>query len=89
MEQPATEASPEKTEKFKDCLQAEIDEINKYRWYLGEQLTHDPLQDRSLNDIAIEWIEKYAAEFRRYWNTRKQQHLSESSKSATANTAPG
>lgn len=49
-------------------LEAEIREMEKYKWYLGEKLQHDPLQDRSLNDIYCEWIEKYASDFRRDWD---------------------
>ena len=41
--------------------------MEKYKWYLGIQLQHDPLQDRSLNDIYCEWIDKYAADFRKFW----------------------
>jgi hypothetical protein len=53
-----------------DAVRAEIDEILKYKWYLGERLGHDPLQDRSMNDICREWIEQYAAEFRVWWQNR-------------------
>ena len=52
-------------------LEAEIKEMEKYKWYLGEKLQHDPLQDRSLNDIYCEWIEKYASDFRRDWDMNK------------------
>jgi predicted DNA-binding protein len=52
-------------------LEAEIQEMEKYKWYLGEQLRHDPLQDRSLNDIYCEWIDKYASDFRRDWGRNK------------------
>ena len=58
-------------DEIRNCVQAEITEMEKYKWYLGERLKHDPLQDRSLNDIYCEWIEKYAADFRRYWERRK------------------
>jgi len=56
-------------------LEAEIQEMEKYKWYLGEKLQHDPLNDRSLNDIYCEWIEKYATEFRRDWNMKNQGDL--------------
>jgi hypothetical protein len=52
-------------------LEAEIKEMEKYKWYLGERLQHDPLQDRSLNDIYCEWIEKYASDFRRDWEKNR------------------
>lgn len=60
---------------FEDCLKAEIQEIDKYKWCLGVALKHDPLQDRTLNEIAMEWIQKYAADFREYWNRKEQDHI--------------
>jgi hypothetical protein len=53
------------------CIKAEIYEMEKYKWCLGVHLQHDPLIDRSLNEIYCEWIEKYAADFRRDWENRK------------------
>lgn len=55
------------------CIEAEICEMEKYKWCLGVQLRHDPLQDRSLNDIYTEWIEKYAAGFRKEWEDNKSK----------------
>ncbi len=63
-------------EDTRKSIEAEIQEMEKYKWYLGVQLQHDPLQDRSLNDIYCEWIEKYAADFRKFWegkNIENQQ----------------
>lgn len=54
-------------------LEAEIQEMEKYKWCLGVQLQHDPLQDRSLNEIYCEWIDKYAAEFRKQWEDNKNK----------------
>jgi hypothetical protein len=58
---------------IRKSIEAEIREMEKYKWCLGVQLRHDPLQDRSLDDIYTEWIEKYAAQFRKEWgnNNRK------------------
>jgi len=50
---------------IRKSITEEILEMEKYKWYLGVQLQHDPLQDRSLNDIYCEWIDKYAADFRK------------------------
>jgi hypothetical protein len=50
-----------------ETVKAEIDEIEKYKWYLGERIGHDPLIDRSMNDICNEWIEKHAQGFRKHW----------------------
>ena len=57
---------------LRQSLDAEIIEMEKYKWYLGEKLQHDPLNDRSLNEIYCEWIEKYAADFRRDWKKRQE-----------------
>ena len=58
-------------EEIMKSLEAEIQEMEKYKWCLGVQLQHDPLQDRSLNDIYCEWIDKYAADFRKFWDGNK------------------
>jgi len=55
-----------------ESLRAEIEEIEKFKWCLGEKLGHDPLLDRSMNDICQEWISKYAAEFRKSWQQRRR-----------------
>jgi len=56
-----------------EALQEEIKEIEKYKWYMGEKLRRDPLTDRSMNDIAREWIEQHAAEFRSSWTVKKKK----------------
>ena len=53
---------------FDAYLKAQIREIEKYKWCLGVQLKRDPLLDRSYDDICLEWIRLYAAEFRKHWN---------------------
>ena len=64
----ASPSSPGKPgEDIRASIEAEIREMEKYKWYLGIQLQHDPLQDRSLNDIYCEWIDKYTADFRKFW----------------------
>ena len=55
-----------------ESLRAEIQEIEKFKWCLGERLGHDPLKDRSMNDICQEWIAKYAADFRRWWQANRK-----------------
>ena len=55
-----------------ESLRAEIEEIEKFKWCLGERLGHDPLLDRSMNDICQEWITKYAADFRKWWQGRRK-----------------
>lgn len=51
------------------CARAQLEEIEKYRWYLGEQLGRDPLLDRTHNDICLEWIARHAAAFRAWWES--------------------
>jgi hypothetical protein len=50
----------------------QLQEIDKYKWCLGERLGHDPLQDRELNAIAKEWIDNYAAGFRNEYESRQR-----------------
>jgi len=56
-----------------ESLRAEIKEIEKFKWYLGERLGHDPLNDRSMNDICEEWINNYAADFRKWWQQEQKK----------------
>jgi hypothetical protein len=58
---------------IRKCIDAEIMEMEKYKWCMGVHLQHDPLQDRSLNEIYCEWINKYAADFRKDWDKKKPQ----------------
>ena len=55
-------------DQFEAYLKAQMQEIDKYKWCLGEKLKHDPLQDRSYDEICMEWIGMYAADFRKNWN---------------------
>lgn len=43
-------------------MEDEIKEIEKYKWIRSEQEHHDLGQD-----AVFEWISKYAAKFREYW----------------------
>ncbi len=52
---------------LQDCIKAQIAEMERFKWLLGERLGHDPLQDRTLNEIYCEWIQKYSASFRTWW----------------------
>ena len=38
---------------MEETIKAEIEEIEKYKWYLGEHIGHDPLMDKSLNEICF------------------------------------
>jgi len=64
---------PVQDDETRRCLDAEVLEMEKYKWCLGVHLQHDPLMDRTLNEIYCEWIDKYAADFRKDWEKRKQQ----------------
>jgi len=72
-----TVSSPQKAseEEVKKSVEVEIQEMEKYKWNLGVHLQHDPLQDRSLNDIYCEWINKYAADFRKFWEEKKKEDV--------------
>jgi hypothetical protein len=52
---------------LKGKMIAELQEIDKYKWCLGVKLGHDPLNDRTLNDIYTEWISKNAKAFQSNW----------------------
>lgn len=52
---------------LKAFAQAQIREIEKFKWCLGVNLGHDPLEDLSMNDIASNWIEMHSAQFRKHW----------------------
>ena len=58
---------------MRECICAQVEEIMKFKWYMGERLKHDPLHDHSMNDICKEWIDKHAAEFRERWQNRTKQ----------------
>ncbi len=60
----------------------QLEEIDKYKWCLGEQLGHDPLYDRTYDDIACEWISIHGAEFRDTWG-----HQADSSRGQAADVA--
>lgn len=47
----------------------QIAEIEKHKYFLGLKLGYDPLRDRTMNDIAREWIVNYGENFRAYWES--------------------
>ncbi len=49
--------------------------MERHKWFEGVKLGHDPLQDHSLNEIYVDWIEKYGADFRKYWETQNGRPL--------------
>jgi hypothetical protein len=51
---------------MEETMKAEIEEIEKYKWYLGERIGHDPLLDLSMNEICREWIQQNARSFREH-----------------------
>jgi len=57
-----------------DSNREEIEEIMKYKWCMGEKLGHDPLSTMSMNEIANEWIIKYAGAYRR-WRENLQRSM--------------
>jgi hypothetical protein len=61
---------------MEETIKAEIEEIEKYKWYLGEHIGHDPLMDKSLNEICKEWIQQNARSFREHWEMVKRNKYS-------------
>ena len=47
--------------------QAQLDEIYRFKWILGTQMHRDPLTVYTIDEIAMMWIERYAAGFRENW----------------------
>lgn len=50
---------------FKEYMDDQIEEINKYKWIRGEQLGYDPGQE-----AVKEWISKYSQIFRENWEEK-------------------
>jgi hypothetical protein len=61
---------------LEETIKAEIQEIEKYKWYLGERIGHDPLLDKSMNEICKEWIQQNARSFREHWEMIKRKKCS-------------
>ncbi len=59
-------------EAFRKYLFAQLDEMMKYKWYLGEAMKRDPLECMSINEICLQWIEKYAKEFKAHWKCNNE-----------------
>jgi hypothetical protein len=58
---------------LQECNKAQIHEMERFKWFMGEQIGHDPLRDRSINEIYEEWIEKFGASFRVWWEEEKKR----------------
>lgn len=61
-------------ERLKEYLNAQIEEVYKYKWCMGETMCKDPLEEFTLNDIFIMWVQENAIKFRQTWI---QKHGSE------------
>ena len=58
---------------FREHLLAELEEILRYKWYLGEEMKQDPLESMSMDEICLQWINKYAEAFRNNWKREMKQ----------------
>ena len=63
-------------EEMRRYASLQIEEIERHKWCLGERMGRDPLQDRQLNDIAKEWIDAYAAQFRAAYERHRKDGVS-------------
>ena len=54
-------------ERFNIFMEAQVEEIYKYKWILGEQMHRDPLDNFSMSDICSMWILNNANKFRMEW----------------------
>lgn len=55
---------------LKDFMKDQCQEIEKYKWCLGVKLCHDPLLDKSYNDICDEWINNFSIQYRKEWEDK-------------------
>jgi len=53
-----------KTYTFEDYMKEQAEEIKKYIWCKGVELNHDPLNDKTENELSFEWLSKYAQIYR-------------------------
>jgi len=53
---------------FADYLEAQCDAIEEFKWILGVHLDRDPLELFTFDEIAVLWIDRFAASFRTDWN---------------------
>lgn len=49
---------------FQDYMNEQAEEIKKFIWCKGVELHHNPIEDKTEDEWGIEWIEKYAVQFR-------------------------
>jgi len=60
---------------FKLYLLHQKQEIERYKWFKGQELGHDPGEE-----AVTEWVEKYAAQYRREYEEVYNQAINETSK---------
>jgi len=70
-------------EEMRQFAAMQVAEIDRHKYLLGTRLGHDPLQDRTMNDIAREWITTYGAGFRAYWQSCCRRNRPEDPPSST------
>ena len=56
-----------KQNRLHDFLQAQLEEIYRYKWIMGEEMHNDPLTKYSMNEICSMWILNNAQAFRIEW----------------------
>lgn len=53
----------------KECMMAQIEEIQKHKWIESEKAGHD-LGEEAVKD----WVKKHAKEWRDNWNKEHEEH---------------
>jgi len=56
-----------KKQRLHEFLNAQLEEIYRYKWIMGVHMHYDPLWKYSMDDICIMWIVNNACEFRVEW----------------------
>lgn len=59
---------------LKEFLSAQIEEIMKYKWCMGVKLCHDPLLDKSMEEIGFEWVNLFAKQYRIEWVEKRKKN---------------
>lgn len=54
---------------------AQVKEINDYIWFKGIELGYNPTNDKSREELELEWVMKYAVSFA--MNNRSKYEMAE------------
>jgi len=64
---------PYSEQDLRESAQATWEEFLRHKWRMGVQLGHNPLDDRSVNELFADWIAQHAAGFRQHWEEQRRE----------------